>query len=183
MPVISLFVLVLLICAVDLLNLSRTSVFTVLMSETVMGLPTMMCGSPFCYYLHFSNTQKAKLIPIYNIKTCHAFNLFLNCNEKNGGCYFVRYFLSNSKLYVHQENQVDAISLRKRKEEKKHLICNIKNIYYSFSICFFTGLQWAWYWGPHGVYLWPRWDLRWAWWKSTKSRSLLWHQEASAHHV
>lgn len=39
-------------CVIELLNPRRTSVFTVLMSEAVPFL-TMMCGSPFCYYLHF----------------------------------------------------------------------------------------------------------------------------------
>lgn len=38
------------ICIIELLNPLRTSVFTVLMSETVMAFLMMMCGSPFCYY-------------------------------------------------------------------------------------------------------------------------------------
>lgn len=40
-------------CVIELLNLLGTSVFTVLMSEAVMPVLTMMCGSPFCCYQHF----------------------------------------------------------------------------------------------------------------------------------
>ncbi len=40
-------------CDTELLKPLRTSVFTVLMSEAVVPFLTMMCGSPFCYYLHF----------------------------------------------------------------------------------------------------------------------------------
>lgn len=48
---------------------------------------------------------------------------------------------------------------------------------------FVAGLQWDRHGGPPGVCLWPHWALRRARWKSSKSGSLLWHQEAPTHHV